>query len=212
MVNKTNIVFTIAVVTTFSFGSYVALLLFLAGYLFFIDRLRSKYVFLIVLGLIGVFGYSYTRVDFLGEKLEKRENKVSNNINERTEYSNLNKQVGRNEKLRLDLRAFAKSPVFGEGQFKKYKFGNSSVGITAMLRKWGILGFLLFFGTMYYSFLRYTRVRGIQTGYAKLAVLTFLAVSLTQSLWGKPFFLTFIFMYLVLTEFKPKKKIGLVTA
>jgi len=208
LLSRKNSVFIIAILTTFSLGAYASFLIFVSAYSFFITGFKNKYVFIAVAGFIAFFAYSFNKYEFLGAKFQKRESKVGLNLNEHTSYENLNKQVGRNEKMRLDLRAFAKSPIFGEGQSKSYKFGNSPSGFTSLLKKWGLVGFLLIFGSIYFSTLRYARFKNLSTNYAKLAVITFMVVGLSQSIWGKPLFLSFTFIFLVFDDATLRAKLS----
>ena len=198
LINRKNIIFIIAMITTFSLGTYSVFLIFLFSYLFFIKKIKMSTLFyFIVIFLVAM--YSYNSFDFLGEKFEYRYVRSMNFSSDMT-YAKLNYQVGRNEKAILDVRAFLASPIVGEGQFIQYEFGNSPSGVTAFLRKWGVLGFLLVFGTMYYSFKRYMLYADINKKFAIVAVITLIAVAIPQSLYGKPIFLGFSFLFLIFSK------------
>lgn len=193
---KNNVIFLFGLITTFSFGAYLAFLIFIYAYLLLINKV--KLYSLIIIVLVSGFAYwSYNSFDFLGEKWERRYEK-SLNFHDDATYENLNYQVGRNEKAILDLRAFAMHPIIGEGQFIEYDFGNSPSGLTSVLRKWGIIGFILLFYNMFRSFNVYTKLTNLNRNYAIVATLTLMAVALTQSLYGKPFFIGLCFLFLVL--------------
>lgn len=49
---------------------------------------------------------------------------------------------------------------------------------------------------MYKSFKRYVALTNIKSNYAIVAVITLLAVALSQSLYGKPLFLGFSFLFM----------------
>lgn len=198
LINRKNIIFIIAMITTFSLGTYSVFLIFLFSYLFFIKKMKMSTLVTFVL-IFLVANYSYNSFDFLGEKFEYRYVKSMNFSSDMT-YAKLNYQVGRNEKAILDVRAFLASPIVGEGQFVQYEFGNSASGITAFLRKWGLLGFLLVFGSMYHSFKRYMLYTDINKKFVIVAVITLIAVAIPQSLYGKPIFLGFSFLFLIFSK------------
>lgn len=195
LINRKNIIFFIALLTTFSLGSYVAFSIFIYSFLIFVKKISFSTSVILML-LFGAFYYAYNSYDFLGGKFERRYSKMQTLENDLT-YDNLDYRVGRNEQAILDIRAFLKSPIVGEGQFKNYKYGSSASGITSFLKKWGMLGFLFVFGSMYNSFKRYICLTSLNRGYYKVAVITLIFLAISQSLYGKPFFLGLTFLFLV---------------
>ncbi|MBX3008349.1 MAG: hypothetical protein KF816_10015 [Melioribacteraceae bacterium] len=196
ILNKKNIVFIIALISTFSLGAYIAFFIFLYSLIFFVRKIFtfSSIVSFALISLIGI--YSYNTFEFLGDKVESSLVKVST-FNSDLTYNDIYYQVGRNEQAILDLNSFYKFPLFGEGQFIEYAYAASASGLTSILRKWGIIGFLMIFVTMYFSFMKYIKIKMLDKNYIKVILFTFMSVSISQSLFGLPFFLGFIFMYFI---------------
>ena len=195
--DKKNLVFFAAIITTFSLGTYTSTFLLIMVYFTFVKKVVKGFAIvpMVAIGILAV--YSFYEFDFLGEKLFERERFADQQLKEDVTYENLDYLVGRNEQSRLDMRDFQKSPIVGTGLFQGYEFGFSASGVTFVLRTWGILGTLLLFGTMYYSFKRYVQYRNLEKSYALLALVTLIAIAISQSLYGKPFFLGMTFIFLV---------------
>ena len=193
--NKKNYIFIIALITTFSLGAYTSLFIFLYIYTFLILKFKPS-TFLLSLIILLIAFYAYNSFDFLGNKMVTSFEK-SKSFDSNLSYEDLTYRVGRNEQAILDLNSFIQNPFFGEGQFIKYEYGASASGLTAFLRKWGIFGFILVFGSMLKSFKTYSRIAGIKKRYAYLSVITLITIALTQPLYGKPLFLAFSFIFLV---------------
>lgn len=203
LVNKKNIIFFIALITTFSLGSYAAFFIFIFSYIFFVKKIFSLKSILAFLILIYAGIYSYNNFDFLGGKFEKKYQAMEK-FDTGFKYDELYFKVGRNEQAILDINSFIRHPLFGEGQFVKYDFGESASGLTVILRKWGIIGFFLIFTIMYKSFQRFVIINNLHKGFIIVAVLTLMAVALTQSLFGKPIFIGIIFIYFLFDKYNIK--------
>ena len=134
LMEKRNIIFLFALITTFSAGSYLAFLFFIYSFIIFVKKMKPVYLVFATLLFLSS-NYAYYQYNFLGKKIESRYNKMKQ-LDEETTYDNLDFRVGRNEQAILDLRAFYQHPIFGEGQFNEYEFGTSASGLTAFLRKW----------------------------------------------------------------------------
>lgn len=198
LTGKVATVFYLSILTTFSLGTFFALLILWYGYFILIKNLKPGYVVASLVILYMAY-LAYNEYDFLGQKMESRFEK-SLKIDDDLTYENLDYVVGRNEQAILDMRGFLKSPIIGQGHFKSYMYGSSASGMTSILHKWGILGFALIFWTMYKSFYRLCTVAGYNRKYALLLVILLMAINLSQSLYGKPFFLGFSFMFLVFSN------------
>lgn len=195
---KDNWVFLVGIFTTFSMGTFFSILVFIYSFLLLIRKLNPVTLSIAVMLLLLSY-WAFNKYDFLGEKFEKRYLKTLN-FDTKQSYQDLDYQVGRNEKAILDLNAFINNPIIGEGQFISYEFGNSPSGLTSILRKWGIIGFLLLFYTMYKSFRRYIYYRSIKTNYIWVALFSMMSIALTQNLYGKALFIGFCFMFLILSQ------------
>ena len=195
--DKKNLVFFAAIITTFSLGTYTSTFLLIMLYYILVKKVIKGFAIvpMIAIGILAV--YSFYEFDFLGEKLFERERFADQQLEDDMTYENLDYLVGRNEQSRLDMRDFQKSPIVGTGLFQEYEFGFSASGVTFVLRTWGVLGTLLLFVTMYFSFKRYVQYRNLEKGFALLGLITLIVIAISQSLYGKPFFMGMTFLFLV---------------
>ena len=200
--SKKNLVFIFCLITTFSLGSFLTLILIITGYFIIIKKFRI-YNFLI-LSLFLLFAYnSFYEYDFLGEKYYERTAKAES-LNPLITYDNLTYKVGRNEQFILDLRSFKKYPIFGEGQFTQNKFNSSASGITAFLRIWGITGTILFVLMMYYSLKKFTFYTANPNSYSLIILIVLISLAASQSIYGKPLFIGLSFLFLCYDQKKIK--------
>ena len=198
LINKKNIIFFIATLTTFSLSTFASLFFMAIFYAVFIKGISRMSTLLFIFAFIALSVWSFNEFEFLGEKLIRREIRAQAETQQgRINYEDLNAPAGRNIAARLDMQKFLENPVLGEGVFHQYRFGSSASGITSILRQWGVVGFLIMFGSMYFSFRRYVDQQGLPRAYAFFAVFTMIVVALPQALYGKPFFMAMIFLFLI---------------
>ena len=144
--NIKNIVFVIAIVTTFSSAGYLSLFLLLIVYLLFAEKKYSKKIIYLPIILIG-FAYLFLKLDFLSDKLTTRY--------EAEAYSSLNTPTaGRILGARKSLLTISRHPLFGRGlvtttrpDIDDEEAGH--YGITFFASRLGLIGFILYMFSFY---------------------------------------------------------------
>ncbi len=195
--NKKNIIFLVALATTQSTTAYLALFVFVALYI--LIKYKNIYSYLLIPVLIVIFLNIYSRVAFLEEKVDKMYNESKNAKTEKI-YSRL-------VSGQINLDNFLSSPIFGIGRFievaDEENTGNN--GTTLVLAEFGIIGFLFYFITMYYSFRVYCIRNNFNTLFPVVIIASLFILGYSQGLFQKPFFMGLCFMFLV--NFESDKKI-----
>ena len=190
ILNKTNLVLLITIVTTFSTGAYIALFFFMLFYYLIRKDIKHKLIYLIIAGSLSMYGFF--SLPFMQQKIEQ------NIANSDTTTKN------RFGSATVDLKVFAMSPIFGLGRSEKTKdqiskklgvLSHRNNGITGLLSSYGIIVFLLYFISYYYSFLNYIKWH-YQYKNANLIAITFLftifLIGFSQRIFLYPFFLLFM--------------------
>lgn len=145
--NPAGIILSIALISTFSTTGYLAYMFILIAYL----SNSIKRIF-ISLSLVVLFVYAFNSLPFLREKIAIQYNEaIRNNLE--------NRRKNRIASFVVDLKDFVEYPLFGKGPNNltrfvdpdKMEFNNRNNGITDFLVKFGLLGFLLYFVSMYSS-------------------------------------------------------------
>lgn len=145
--NPAGIILLIALISTFSTTGYLAYMFILIAY--FTNSIKRIFISLC---LVVLFVYAFNSLPFLREKIAIQYNEaIRNNLESR--------RKNRIASFIVDLKDFVDYPLFGKGPSNltrfvnpnKMKFNNRNNGITDFLVKFGLIGFLLYFVSMYSS-------------------------------------------------------------
>lgn len=142
-VSKENIVFIIAILTTFSTAGYIILLFFLSLRIIISSEIKF---FIKIAGVATVFIISwqiYTQLPFLKEKIETQ-------YIEQTDINESSEHTGRFGSAISDLTDLKGYYISGRGLVKSSRFEDedtigSTNGVTDLLSRFGIIGFGLYF-------------------------------------------------------------------
>ena len=186
--NRKNIVFILAILTTFSTTGYIALFFFVLMYYLFDRKVKYKLIYLIIFGTVAV--YAYYNVAFLSSKVE-------DNIarSERSTGTRFGSALA-------DLKLFAKQPILGYGRSILNRFGTTDMadfmhrnnGVTGLLTQYGLIIFIVYFLFYYLSFVRLTRIYGATMNFAAVFLTMILIMGFTQRVFAFPFFLGLMFL------------------
>ena len=202
LLTKRNVIFILALITTWSTGALAALsaLLFLYGT--FILR-NKNYRFIIVPMVVLLSFYGYTDLSFIKERIDRSVTYFKDR--NQTEYQKRDRMVS----AIVDLRTFVQYPVFGTGRKFEARFGKTNMtimehrnnGITDFLVKYGIFFFIFYFwnirkGYLFYS-QSYTNKPKI---YGNIALITILLIGFSQTLFQQSAFIALFY----LSSFLPK--------
>jgi hypothetical protein len=195
---KKNIVFLLALITTLSTASFVALFVLIAFYLIMSD---NSFKALYIGSLIIIAFVVYANAFFLTGKIERDVN-VGN-------YKSL-KDIPRNRfvSAQLDLMDFIDYPIIGRGRYEATRFdtkeskndqflNHRNNGTTNLLVEFGFFGFIVFFGTMYQSFRNFCIINKWKISFAVLLTIIVLVLGFSQMIFNKPLFIGLSFMFLI---------------
>lgn len=186
--SRKNIIFIITILTTQSTAAYLALFVFGIIYIFLNKKL--VYSIIIIPCLLIVFNYAYTKLDFLGSKVE--------GMYEDSQKEGRKQIYSRIRSGQINLENFNSSPLFGIGRFfevsDEENTGNN--GTTLLLAEFGAIGFLLFFVSMYRSYRNYC-ISNKASPYLGVSIIAgLLTLGYSQGIFQKPFFFGLSFMFL----------------
>lgn len=192
LLGKKNIVFILALVTTFSTAGYIAFFVLISGYFLFYKGLSQKLILIIfVFASLSI----YTNTTFLKEK-------VINNLSMAEESTG-----SRFGSALADYRLFEQSPIVGWGRGPMRYGGKVSIfgqaehrnnGIFILLATYGLLGFILYFFFFYISLKKINNFYLFRKRFALVSFVIILILGFSQDLFFKPLFLCFLFLFLVI--------------
>lgn len=197
LLEKKNKVFIIALITTFSTAGYIAFFILVSGYYLFNRKLSHK---LLLIGFVFASVSIYTTTSFLEKKV-----KHNMSLADETTSSRFGSAIA-------DYRLFEKSPIVGWGRGPKRYGGKEAFffgqdqhrnnGVFILLATYGLLGSLLYYFLFYKSLLTINSFYKFRKGFSFVFFITILLLGFSQSLFFKPFFLCFLFLFLAI---KPKE-------
>lgn len=204
--NKKSIILTTALLTTLSTSGYLAfVILILFFVLKYTKHLLTKFVW--IFSIVILFYIGYTQLIFLGAKISKQ-----------LEYS-FSASPGGLERTRfvsamLDIKVLVENPILGTGLaaldyssaiMKKINHRNN--GITFFARKFGILIFILFFFSMYRSFLTLCFMNNIKPSFSIIIMVIIFTIGFSENYFFKSFFISLVFLNFIYFESFPPLRI-----
>jgi hypothetical protein len=192
---KTNLVFLIAIVTTFSTATYLALFFFLLGYYMIRNDVKYKFIYILLAGFVSIYGYF--SLTFMQDKI--MQNIASSDETTKSRFGS----------AKADLQVFSMSPVFGLGRTEENKqmvskklnvLQHRNNGVTGLLASYGLFIFILYYVSYYKSFKRYLFTFYESGNYKAVAVVllsTIFIIGFSQRIFLMPFFYSFLFIHLV---------------
>lgn len=179
-----NIVFIIAILTTFSTATYIAFFLLL---FFYFTNKRAIWINVILAPALALIMYNiFSDVSFMKEKIATQFEASSRQGDDK---------IGRIQGGLVDLRELKESPVFGKGIMSTDDRSNN--GLTDMALRYGPVGFILFFFLMILSLRIYCKANKYSTRFAVYAAIPIAAVLFGQVLYTKPIFLGLMMMFIL---------------
>jgi hypothetical protein len=204
--NIKSIILAIALLTTLSTSGYLAFGILIIFYvLIYTKYLLTKIVW--VISILMLFYISFTQLDFLGEKIEEDVNIL---------FSAPLDNLPRNRfvSAMLDIIALGENPILGTGVaepdysfalMKKYNHRNN--GVTSLARKFGIFVFILYFFSMYRSFLTLCYMNNVKTSFSIFIMMVIFTIGFSENFFYKSFFISLIFLNFIYFESFPPLRI-----
>jgi hypothetical protein len=193
--NRKNLVFIIAIITTYSTPAFIGLAVIFLGYGIWI--VRNKYVRLFSPLLIILLSYqAFTNLNFMSERI--RRSLVYYQKRESAKYEKRDRMIS----AIVDLRTFRDYPIFGTGRQDEGRYGSSVVnelrhrnnGVTDFLVKYGLL-FLIFYFYMvrktYISFSSQNILR--KKIWGNIALMAILIIGFSQILFQMSVFIAIFY-------------------
>jgi len=192
--SKTNLVFLLAIVTTFSTATYLALFFFLLGYYLIRNDVKYKFIYIMLAGFISVYGFF--SFSFMQEKIEQ--NIASSDETTKSRFGS----------AKADLKVFSMSPVFGLGRTEENKIMVSrklnimqhrNNGITGLLASYGIVIFVIYFASYYNSIKKYLAFHelGNYRAVSLVILFTIFTIGFSQRIFLLPLFYSILFIQMI---------------
>ncbi|MFC1760086.1 hypothetical protein ACFLZD_01035 [Candidatus Neomarinimicrobiota bacterium] len=198
---RKNLIFFIAIITTFSTTGYIALIFLVIGYLIIQRKLIN---YLILLPVFVIISYiSFTTLGFLKDKIILNyEKTITSNI-ETTARTRFVSTI-------LDLKDIKDNPIIGKGRSFKTRHGISASefsylehrnnGITGLTVRYGIPFFLFYFSLIFKSFKDILTIQMLPRIFAYFILMTIILLGSSQGLFEKPIFVGLTYLSLILSQ------------
>ena len=200
LINKKSLVLIITLITTFSTSVFVLLALLIFSYFFFNQKLIIK---LITVPIVAIgFIYAFTSIPFLGEKIENEVEKgnLSEEVKERGHISHTRLSSGL-----ADIEDLKENPFIGRGLFELTFYDPTDVmarhnGLTKHLAQFGIIGFLIYFTSVFLSYRKLIMFSDINQYMVWPFIILMLTMGIAEAYFDKPFFWALVFIHIVISS------------
>ena len=192
-VNRTNMIFLLAVLTTQSTTTYLALFLLLLFIYLIFQKISINIKILIVTVLVVGSLVAYTSLDILQAKIQMEAGNLDDDL-EKGGDSRMASAI-------LDFQDFLGYPITGRGMWdetridKKFKTFMRNNGLTNLLARWGGIVFFIFFYCYYRGFKEYCRIYGAKSYMPIVMLIIIWVISISEDYYESPFFLSMLFLY-----------------
>ncbi|MCA0430161.1 MAG: O-antigen ligase family protein [Bacteroidetes bacterium] len=197
-----NLIFLIALITTFSTTGYMCLFVFIIYSN--IDALKKNALYSILLLIVASFSIiMYEKIPFLKEKIEK-----DVELKNETTSSRFGSALA-------DIKDFARSPVFGLGRAgAKNNFidvdnfdseNHRNNGFFNLLATYGVLITLFYMYKIYESFKIIGNTFQLPTYFKAVSFIILMLLGLSQGIYMRPFFYSFMFIPIVFSALLKNK-------
>jgi len=205
--NKQLVVFFIALMTTFSTVGYVILFTAFTLYLSINRKINTRFIFPLIIFIISII---ISSSDFIYKKIYREVytmNEQADMIYDRRYFKS--RSLGRFGSLLIDYNDFLKHPLLGygiqrkESSFKQLrtvsKYNDTKLvrvnGFSDRLVSFGLMGMIFYLFAIYKSFENYFKY--YNTKGAIVIVFMFLLIEFATTLTTDPFWMIFLFLFLI---------------
>ena len=202
ILNKRNIILGIGLITTFSTTGFIALMILIVGFLLFV-RKKSFILLAIIPLFVYSFYFAFNNVEVLGKKIQTE-----------VEFSSSNKIQGNNrlKSFILDMKDYPTSPYFGLGlddrtrylDYDKGGTSNRNNGLSDYLVRFGLIGFSIYFVSMYYGIKKFVSFFNADRALIYLFMLLILVIGFSELYFRLPFFMALSLIPMVI-DFEKRK-------
>lgn len=198
--NRQNMVFILAILTTFSTAGYIALMLIITSY--YLINFKRKGVIIIMALLFLTSWYVYFRFDFLNER-------ISSEIELTNKGKGYSGRIGSGIK---DWQDIIKYPFFGRGRnvatrFDNYRENEKDIlifhrtnGVTDFMVKYGLLFSVFYFFSIYKSMNSICLYYRFNVKFAFFMFLIILTIGFSQTFFQGSLFISLIYLHTIFRE------------
>jgi len=198
--NKKNIVYVLAVISSFSTAGYLTISVLIGFYIIFNSKLKLANKIFTFIFIVAVFSILFTNLDFLSDKITSQyEEQTSSDV-----------VIGRFGATIMNLKEVSKYPITGKGLIPQTRFDESDFYLSAnktgdkpwlntnawsnWLVKLGVVGFCLFIIWYVTSIKHYVENMGFVKIGTIFLFLSILIPLFAQSILETPVFYSFMYM------------------
>ena len=218
LIDKQNIVYLLAIVTTLSTATYSVFLFAVLGFYLLNKKITFKlFSSLLILPIVFLI---FTQVDFMKEKIENEFNtsdKYLNYVTDRRDSRELgatSRSLGRFGSMILDYRDFIKEPLVGYGLYSEKRTMYSVAGIKLVrvngfsdfLAKFGLIGIIFLIYSLFKTFKKVSKQFKFKGYY--MIPLSILMTSFASTILLTPMYLSLLFYGYIQNENLPSHKRG----
>ena len=179
------------IITTQSTGAYISLFIIIISYYLVKENIKLKYVYIAIFASLMLI--SYIKIPFMQEKITREIQYYE--VNKKPSYGQV--RITRFQSIAQNLRIFFKYPIAGRGTFDRYFVERDVNTITSLLKNFGLIGFFFVFTYMYKSMKHFCMLNNFNNKFALFMVISIIVITFSQSMFRKPIFFIFCFMYLM---------------
>lgn len=197
---RKSVILIITLISTLSTTVFLLLAVLIFFYFFVNQTLAVKLITVPVLA--GLFIYAFVSLPFLNEKieeeLERGDMKAEMMKSDQVGHTRLSSAI-------WDYNDFMKYPIIGRGIFGQTFYNSTDLktrhnGLTKQIAQWGIIGSLIYFITMFYSFQKLVRYSSLHSFLSVVFFFLILGMGVAEGYFDKPFFWGLIFLHIYLTQ------------
>ena len=199
---KKNILFILAIITTFSTTGYIAMFLLLIGFILIGRKVSTK--LFATASLTAIFIFSFFNLYFLSSKIA--DNILYSQTSNPT-YAFRTRLIS----AEVDIYDVINYPLSGRGRFQATRFDSKDPvlrhrnnGVTGLAAEFGVIGFIFYFFTMYKSFLAFCVNKKTKPIFALFIMAVIFTIGFSQYYFMKPFFIALSMLFIL---YKPQKSI-----
>jgi len=190
--NKKNLVFLLAILTTWSTGTFVSIFFFIGLYGILIIR-KKIYTLLIIPILLLAISQSYNKLSFFSDRIDRS----ILYFKERDQVSNMRRD--RMISAIVDIQKLIKSPILGYGRIQQIRTGHEKFdtiidhrnnGTTDFFVKYGIIFSLYYFMMIRRSFFYFNDSKKKSKIFADIVIATILLLGFYEVIFQMPVFIT----------------------
>ena len=192
--DRKSVILIITAISTLSTTVFLLLAVLIFFYFFLNQTLLVKIVTVPI--LLGAFAYAYVALPFIGEKIDEEISR-----GDMKDMMTDSDQVGhtRLSSAIWDYDDFIKYPILGRGIFEQTFYNPLDVktrhnGLTKQIAQWGIIGSLIYFGAMFFSFKQVVRYSDLHSFLSIIFFILILGMGVAEGYFDKPFFWGLVFL------------------